>query len=534
MTITFKPGYHPDADQLSAFIEQALPAHERDGVLAHLAVCSECRAVVALALPEVPSPRPAIEPRSWFTGWMVFLPAAAAVVALTAFIFFVHHQGPALLQQAQVSPATTSVAPEHPQTAPQAQLESRRAAEPAAASPALRGEIAAAANQPASGQKEKAENASSGSAGVIQAAPSQPAANESAVGQNVVTQNQSVQSAPAQNAVNSFAPAANNAVVSQNQSSDQASAPRSAFHGGAISGAIQSNNSLQQNEANTQNEQQQNRQMGSATQTVQVQAEAQPAVATESAELSAVIAGRATSSLTFSQQPLPSHLAVLSSAAQGPVVLAIDTHHSVFVSNDSGQHWKTVRAAWKGHAVMVEASVPVKMLALPVTGANVETYSAIPQGAMAAKKTGAFLTGTVTDASGAVIPGATVTVTDPQTGLARTLTTDARGHYVAAGLDPGNYDLDATAQGFMSNHLSKVAVTDSKENLANFTLRVGAATETVTVEASGALDELKTAQKLKAAPTDKKARPAPTPLFEIVTDKGVHWSSADGISWQPR
>ncbi len=95
MTITFKPGHHPDADQLSAFVEQALPAHERDGVLAHLAVCAECRGVVALALPEVPAALPATEPRSWFTGWMVFLPAAAAVAALTVFIFFVRRQSPA-------------------------------------------------------------------------------------------------------------------------------------------------------------------------------------------------------------------------------------------------------------------------------------------------------------------------------------------------------------------------------------------------------------------------------------------------------
>jgi protocatechuate 3,4-dioxygenase beta subunit len=143
-----------------------------------------------------------------------------------------------------------------------------------------------------------------------------------------------------------------------------------------------------------------------------------------------------------------------------------------------------------------------------------------------------MLTGTVTDPSGAAISGATVTVIDPQTHLARTLTTDASGRYLAAGLDPGNYDLDATAQGFMGNHLSKVAVTASKENLANFTLRVGAATETVTVEAS-ASEDLKTAPNLKAAHMDKE-RQASVPLFEIVTDKGVHWSSADGLNWQPK
>src|ERR1700758_4633344 len=44
---------HPDADVLAAFAEQALPAPERDDVLQHLAMCGDCRDVVALAFPEI-------------------------------------------------------------------------------------------------------------------------------------------------------------------------------------------------------------------------------------------------------------------------------------------------------------------------------------------------------------------------------------------------------------------------------------------------------------------------------------------------
>jgi hypothetical protein len=50
---------HPDADLLTAFAEQALTATERDGVLAHLALCDDCRDIVSLALPAadlVPTP----------------------------------------------------------------------------------------------------------------------------------------------------------------------------------------------------------------------------------------------------------------------------------------------------------------------------------------------------------------------------------------------------------------------------------------------------------------------------------------------
>ncbi len=42
---------HPEADVLTAFAEQALPTSERDGVLQHLALCADCRDVIALALP---------------------------------------------------------------------------------------------------------------------------------------------------------------------------------------------------------------------------------------------------------------------------------------------------------------------------------------------------------------------------------------------------------------------------------------------------------------------------------------------------
>lgn len=43
---------HPEADVLAAFTEQALSTTERDGVLAHLALCGDCREVVTLALPD--------------------------------------------------------------------------------------------------------------------------------------------------------------------------------------------------------------------------------------------------------------------------------------------------------------------------------------------------------------------------------------------------------------------------------------------------------------------------------------------------
>ena len=56
--------------------------------------------------------------------------------------------------------------------------------------------------------------------------------------------------------------------------------------------------------------------------------------------------------------------------------------------------------------------------------------------------------GTVTDQTGAVLAGATVTVTDMERGLARTLTTDQAGEYNAPTLIPGTYTVRVEAAGF--------------------------------------------------------------------------------------
>src|SRR6202165_1843521 len=55
---------HPDADLLSAFAEQALSATERDGILQHLALCGDCRDVVALALPAATVAPPQTAPQT--------------------------------------------------------------------------------------------------------------------------------------------------------------------------------------------------------------------------------------------------------------------------------------------------------------------------------------------------------------------------------------------------------------------------------------------------------------------------------------
>jgi hypothetical protein len=65
-----------------------------------------------------------------------------------------------------------------------------------------------------------------------------------------------------------------------------------------------------------------------------------------------------------------------------------------------------------------------------------------------AQVTGATLSGTVTDASGAVIAGAEVSVRNTATGITRETTTDSAGFYTVPNLIPGPYEVKISAKGF--------------------------------------------------------------------------------------
>jgi Photosynthesis system II assembly factor YCF48 len=63
-------GHHPDADVLTAFAEQALPAKERTGVLEHVSRCRDCREVLALATPAQEAAVAAAVPSGVSRGWL--------------------------------------------------------------------------------------------------------------------------------------------------------------------------------------------------------------------------------------------------------------------------------------------------------------------------------------------------------------------------------------------------------------------------------------------------------------------------------
>jgi carboxypeptidase family protein/TonB-dependent receptor-like protein len=97
------------------------------------------------------------------------------------------------------------------------------------------------------------------------------------------------------------------------------------------------------------------------------------------------------------------------------------------------------------------------------------------------------IVGTLTDATGAVVPRAAVTVTNTSTGLSRQATTDDAGYYSIPNLPEGTYDLSVSAGGFRPYTQKGVNVSINNVTRINPTIQVGAVNEQVTVEASTAV-----------------------------------------------
>jgi len=91
--------------------------------------------------------------------------------------------------------------------------------------------------------------------------------------------------------------------------------------------------------------------------------------------------------------------------------------------------------------------------------------------------------GTVQDSSGAVLPGATITVTNTATNVAQSTVSDSRGQYIFAGLFPATYDLKAELDGFKTYEQKTLNLTPNDNRGIDIRLDVGQRTETVTVTA---------------------------------------------------
>ncbi|HSL21980.1 MAG TPA: carboxypeptidase-like regulatory domain-containing protein [Vicinamibacterales bacterium] len=116
-----------------------------------------------------------------------------------------------------------------------------------------------------------------------------------------------------------------------------------------------------------------------------------------------------------------------------------------------------------------------------VLGASVVALG-LASGTAWAQSGTASVTGRVTDQQGAVIPGATVTITSRSTGASRAVVTNESGIYQVSSLGPGHYEVEVELAGFKGVRLENVELrVDTTSRLADLKLEVGNLSESVTV-----------------------------------------------------
>jgi len=127
----------------------------------------------------------------------------------------------------------------------------------------------------------------------------------------------------------------------------------------------------------------------------------------------------------------------------------------------------------------------LSVLAVAVFTALFITFALPFQPAALAQTTSATLTGTVYDASGAIVADANVTLKNEASGDVRTTVSNAEGYFVFAAVPPATYSVFVERDGFATWEAKGIVLTaDDKRNVGGIKLKPGAKTETVVVEAS--------------------------------------------------
>jgi hypothetical protein len=360
MSDLLQHGHHPDADQLIAFAERAMPEHERRETLAHLANCPDCRQIVFLAQQAAgsPTPLPHALPvrRGWLRNWHNLWPLAAALACGLIVTAFVHHRQSADLPK-QSESASISNAP-LPSTRPTLSA-------PVVSAPQPFPKMSAPAKLPLARHPAPA----TARAGV----PGMSSVHGDLVANGATS--------PSQFRPGEFA-------SSQQSSADAVAASPHAL-GGAVGGpialgppslrqkdALPTATPMAAGQAQTVEVQPENRLLSQrsvvslarsesrqtdaqhgVSQTVTVNGAA-PLVQTESAVLStSSFSGNATLAKS-SKAPLPSRKPAASTISNGQETLAVDTEGDLFLSKDPSIAWQRVTRQWTGKAVKVSLAEP--------------------------------------------------------------------------------------------------------------------------------------------------------------------------------
>jgi carboxypeptidase family protein len=158
-----------------------------------------------------------------------------------------------------------------------------------------------------------------------------------------------------------------------------------------------------------------------------------------------------------------------------------------------------------------------------------------------AQSTFGTILGTVHDSSGAVIPGATVTLSNSGTAAQRSLTSDSSGNFVFSNIDIGTYTLTISAQGFERFSQPDIGITARESRHIDAALQLGAENQTVTVVAQqenvittevSNLAETKTNDELENLPVAIYSRStgSTSPISTLTTEAGVQTDDSGNLS----
>lgn len=494
---------HPDADQLTAFAEQALPAHEREQTLAHLAVCSACREVVFLAQEAVPMEvvAPVAAPRrSWFAGWNLVWPAVGALAGIVAVTVHLRTVTKAP-EQVTTADAVTVTAPaiqlqtESAMATSPAPVRAMKAAPPPKAAIVLeQPKVTIAAAQPAIVAGMAGGSGAGVSGGMVQHSVAE---GNAAAGGPMQSQYQYLQQNQAATAATPVPAPKPVAPAMAGLAGRAAAAPMAAPAPPPPPPARTSNA------------------------TVEVTGADMDALSDDPAALDTELLplnGRNAANLASITPVLPSHLAAISTVASGTRSVAVDSKGGVFLSTDGGRKWKAVKAAWSGQAIAVRTVASGTVYTDGFTGGALAGKMATMRARQPSSNPDrADLEGSVTDAAGAVVPGATVKVSPVAGGNVTTARSNGSGAFTVLGLAPGEYRVEIAAPGF-EQYVERRTLIAGERAAMPVRLQVGSSNETITVQSD-------------SATVEAKKKVAATPVFALKTDAGVVWVSVDGKKW---
>src|SRR6202171_3982256 len=105
----------------------------------------------------------------------------------------------------------------------------------------------------------------------------------------------------------------------------------------------------------------------------------------------------------------------------------------------------------------------------------------LPEAAFSQGETTSAIIGQVSDASGAAVPGATVTVTNKETGLRRSASSDDSGRFNFPQLKPGAYSVKVEAEGFEPQQNDAVSSSLGQKQTVDFTVKIAQSNQTVEI-----------------------------------------------------